>query len=391
MERLRTVRRVVVPEGDIGGSWYRRILAGIANYASAVPDWEVQVVRRNRQDFDAVREWQPDGVIAIIGRHEPLKPWLSLGCPVVSVATMLADAPIASVSSDDEAAGRQAAAHLIERGLRHFGFVGQEGHAAAELRAKGFSEAVAEARGSYQSLFHPTPLAETPAQDALRFETELLEWLDALPKPVGVMGWQDRDSIYIVQSCRRLGLRVPDQVAVVGVDDDEIWCNLCIPPLSSVRLPSRRIGYQGAALLDRLMSEPELQMDPPTVRLPPEGVHVRKSSDTVAVDDPLIIEAVAFVRSNLHRRVNVADMVSTLAVSRRALETRFKNILGRSPQQEIHRQQMDAAENLLRMTDLPLKAVAMRSGYRDANHLIRVFAKTKGISPNTFRKQNRVV
>ncbi len=383
-------RRILIPEGEAtkgGYAWSRELLQGISSYVASGPRWEVRLVVGIKGHVERINEWKPDGVLAMVDRHERLEEWQALRCPIVSIASTFAESALPCVSMDEDAIGQMAAEHLLERKFRNFGFVGYRHNPASEQRREGFRHALS---GYGQvSCFNPEHAASVlPIGEVQPFDDALLRWLDALETPAGVFAWNDLTASTVVQACARLGLSVPEQVAVLGVDNDEVWCGLCVPPLSSVRPPSLRIGFEAAALLDRLIDgEPAPEQ---TLRFPPESVEVRRSTDVVAIDDPIVAAALSFIRENLGQRINVDDVIRNVPASRRVVEERFKQHLGRSPLQEIHRERLSLAQHLLRNTDLPLKVVADRAGYRDVNHFTRNFSRERGTPPAAFRKTYRL-
>jgi LacI family transcriptional regulator len=336
-----------------------------------------------QSDVDRIREWNPDGVIAVIHSHEALEPWLELPCPVVNVGTHADHPRLHSVTMDEAAVGRLAAEHLTACGFQRFGFVGYQGNPASARRRQGFCSALSHP-DALEVFDSPFGVWEMPDGRDTAIEDQVKAWMDKLEKPVGILAWNDQTALGILQWCHAMDLRVPDEVAVVGVDDDETWCQLSLPPLTSVRTPLRRIGFQGAATLDTLMAGGKAPAR--LTELPPEALRRRKSTDALAVDDPLLVEALRFIRENVHRRLAVSDVVDAVTVSRRLLEVRFRQKLGRSILAEIHRVQIQVAEELLRNTGATMPTIAARAGFRDVNHLTRVFGKSVGRPPAAYRQ-----
>jgi LacI family transcriptional regulator len=208
-----------------------------------------------------------------------------------------------------------------------------------------------------------------------------------LPKPVGVMACRDDQGLRLLDACRRAGVLVPDQVAVLGVDNDDIQCHMATPPLTSIDLNPEHVGYEAAALLERLMDAKPPPAGP--VLLPPRAVVMRQSTDVVAVDDPEIAAALQYIRRHACDGLRVAELLARLPLSPSVLERRFRALLGRSPKAEISRVQLERARQLLAETDLPLDAVAEKAGLRDARYLCDVFARKTGMTPGAYRKQSR--
>jgi LacI family transcriptional regulator len=216
-------------------------------------------------------------------------------------------------------------------------------------------------------------------------EDEIGRWLLSLPRPVGVMACYDIRARHVLDACRRVGLAVPDQVAVIGVDNDEFLCNLAEPPLSSVAPDTRRTGYEAAALLDRLMSGRERPRGQ-AIFVEPLGVVARRSTDVLAVGDPDVSAAVRFIREHACQGIAVKDLLARVPLSRRVLEGRFRKLLGRTPHEEIARIRFERVRQLLRETRLPLEEVARRSGFRNAEYLSTAYRREFGTAPSVYRK-----
>jgi LacI family transcriptional regulator len=191
----------------------------------------------------------------------------------------------------------------------------------------------------------------------------------------------------ILDVCRDLGVAVPEQVAVIGVDNDVRLCRLCTPPLSSVIPDTNRTGYEAAQLLDRMMRREPLGKE--AMLVPPIGIAERQSTDVYALDDPHIVAAMRFIREHACDGITVADVLRVVPLSRRKLEQRFVKFVHRSPYAEISRIRMERACRLLRETSLPLSEIARRSGFTDPLYLSRAFKKYVGVAPRQFRKEGQ--
>ena len=201
------------------------------------------------------------------------------------------------------------------------------------------------------------------------------------------MACNDVRARHVLEACRTLGLRVPDDVAVIGVDNDEMICDLTDPPLSSVEQGATPMGYQAAALLDRLMSGKAAT--PLRFVVKPEGVVARRSTDTLAIDDPEMAQAVRFIRNHARERIRIDDVVKAVGVSRSTVERRFKAVMGRTIHAEIERVRLEHAKQLIATTDLPLKRVATQVGFKYVQYLTKLFRERLGQTPAEYRKQAR--
>jgi LacI family transcriptional regulator len=212
---------------------------------------------------------------------------------------------------------------------------------------------------------------------------ELTRWLSQLPKPLGLMACNDVRARHVLEACRTLGLRVPHDVAVIGVDNDSVICDLTDPSLSSIDQSARRIGYAAAEMLDRLMQG----ADAPTQRLvvPPIGVVARRSTDTLAVEDPAVARVIRTIRERAFGPLAIADLVAESGLSRWQVEERFRHLVGRSIRDDILEVRLAEARRLVTTTDLPLKTIAPRAGFRSIAYMTTVFRRHFGTTPAALR------
>ncbi|HZE98286.1 MAG TPA: DNA-binding transcriptional regulator, partial [Planctomycetota bacterium] len=293
------------------------------------------------------------------------------------------------VCNDEPGVARMAAEHLLSRGLRHFAFVGwpavEDGISLWESqRRNAFAESIAAAGFSSSVYEWPRRASERTWG---REQKRLARWLRALPRPAGVMASNDQRARHVLEAARLAGLRSPDDLAVVGVDNDETLCELSTPPISSVALDTDAIGYGGASVLHRLMKGGR----PPgkVLLVPPLGVIARRSSDLLAMADPAVVSAVRFMEANLSRPLRIADVLRAANLSRKTLELRFRRSLGRTPHEELQRRRLGKVKSLLRQTDWPLKQIARAAGFTYVEHLHAVFRQAAGMTPTAFRAQGR--
>jgi LacI family transcriptional regulator len=274
--------------------------------------------------------------------------------------------------------------HLCRHGFRHFGFCGVKrgGHPLMDDRRDYFAALVQRSGG----VCHDFPeLSHKRVEPWDSHQGRIADWLKTLPRPIGVMTCNDDVGLQVLDACRRAGLLVPEEVAVIGVDNDDSLCGLAIPPLSSVDVIPERIGYEAAALLDRMMhgERPAEQHR----LLPPRGVVARQSTDVMATEDRDVVRALAFIRERACHRIRVTDVLSHVGLSRTALEPRVRQVLGRTIHQEIQRVQLEQAKELLAMTDMPIKQIAARCGFATTQYLSRVFRASQGLPPAQYRRQ----
>lgn len=368
-------------------AFYREILRGVKTFAVERPEWVLTPIAPQRRAIELARPLRCDGYLAHIFHRPVAEALAAVRKPVVNVSGVLPELPFPRVVVDHREVGRLAARHLLERGVRQFGFVGYPSHEFSVERERGFRDVVEQA-GHHVGTFHERTHRVQDPTGIWKWNRPLLEWLAALPKPVGVLTSHDTQGAQVTEYCRQLNLRVPDDVAVVGVDDDDLLCELARPSLSSVALPGERIGYEAARLLDRWLAgtRPGRQ----AVVLPPPGVVVRQSSDLHAVPDAHVAAAVRFIHEQAHAPLRVADVLRAVPVARRALERRFRKWLQRSLSEEIRRVHVMRSRQLLVGTDLPLAQVARQSGFHDGRQLSVVFRRETGMTPSTFRQRFRL-
>jgi LacI family transcriptional regulator len=275
-----------------------------------------------------------------------------------------------------------AAEHLLERKFRHFAFVGVERANWSRARRAALVKFLADA--GYPCFVYSPISRRRFAESWEGGQQDLAEWLADLPKPVGVVAAHDLRALCVLDACRRGGLAVPEQVAVIGVDNDEPLCELGDPPLSSVSLDHEVIGYRAAELLDRMMRGRKPAKRP--LEINPRGVVARRSTDVVAVADPLAAKAVRYIQQHACEGVDVADVAKHCGVSRRTMERIFAQFLGMSPHEQIIRTKVARAKSLLSETDLPLEAIAAKSGLAHAAYLNVLFKREVGRTPGEFRR-----
>jgi LacI family transcriptional regulator len=375
------------------------VQVGISEYFLQRPNWIWVPMNPSPGFTSRMIHEKPTGVIAFV--EEPYREELrQLGVPVVDVSNWLPVATFPRVVPDDEAIGRLAAHYLVDLGLRHFAVAGIRPPFFARLRIKGFTEALAahgftvhspESEESYISLRFPgweeAKGAAAPASP-LGLDPKAIQWLQSLPKPVGIFATNDSSAMPILDNCRHAGLRVPEDICLLGVDNDELITKVTHPPLSSIALSTEKIGFEAARLLDRLIAGEVAPTDP--VLLPPSGVVTRQSSNLLAITDPDVQTAVRFIREKIHTRPSVEDLLKVVPLNRRYLERKFRAHLGRSPLQEICRVRIETAKELLSATDLSMAAIARRSGFPNAERLASVFHAAVGATPTAYRRSFRL-
>jgi LacI family transcriptional regulator len=368
---------------ETSNAYARGLLRGIRAYIREHRSWSIYVGEHRRGDPAPqwLKKWSGDGIIARIENTAIAEAVMASGLPAVDVSAARHVPNLLYVETDDAEIARLAADHLLQRGFRHFGFCGDPRFNWSNWRAEHFRQQVARAR--FHCSIYPPSQEPHGTVSWEREQADIEAWIHSLPKPVGVMACYDIRGREVLNVCRQVGVGVPDQVAVIGVDNDELICDLADPPLSSVIPDAQRTGYEAARLLDLLMDG---QTELPLAHLiKPLGIVVRGSTDVLATDDAEVSAAVRFIRSHASEGIKVEDVLRAVPVSRRALESRFDKLLGRTPHQEITRVQIERVKELLAETDLPLSAIAHRAGYKHVEYMSVVFKRETGLPPSQYR------
>ena len=368
---------------ETSNSYGRGLLRGIHAYARDHGPWSTYLPEQGRGDPPPgwLKNWKGEGIIARIENRRIAEAIGRLKLPVVDVSAARALPSTPWVETDDEVIVRLAVDHLIERGFKHFAFCGDARFAWSKLRCAAMVQLLATTGRSCHTIEVGAALSKTakPVSE----EAQLTRWLKKLPRPIGIFACYDIRGHQLLEICRRNDIAVPEHVAVLGVDNDELLCALADPPLSSIAPDTRRTGYVAAELLDRMMRGEIVPAEPHLVR--PLDLITRQSTDVLAVDDPYVVQAARFIREHACDGVNVEDVLTRVPLTRRALECRFKKLLGRTPHDEIQRVQLRRVEQLLKETDLPISAIADRAGYKYGEYLSVAFKRKYGITPGEYR------
>ena len=370
-----------------------KVMTGVAAYLRERGNWDVYIEENALKDqqLPDLGRWKGDGIIADFDDPDVAAQVQAAGIAAVAFGGGYGWYDSASgipyVFTNNEAVARLAAEHLLNCGFRSFAFCGYPStpiNGWCEERAKAFADRIERAgfpcecyRGRYRSSRNWPALRDA-----------LAKWLNSVTKPVGLMAATDKRARQILDVCRSVGLRVPDDVAVIGVDNDEMLCQLSNPPLTSVEQGARRIGYEAAALLDRMMSGKRRKQQRFVVD--PEGVVARRSTDILAVQDEEVATALRIIRRHACEGITPDEVTRRVARARSTLELRFRKELGRTVFAEIRRVQLDQAERCIRETELPLKQIASQCGFRSIQHMTTLFRQHFGHAPAQHRRATRI-
>ncbi|HEV7301150.1 MAG TPA: substrate-binding domain-containing protein [Tepidisphaeraceae bacterium] len=353
----------------------RRILEGIADYADQHRRWQLYLELTSQHEMALLDH--VDGMIVSLELESIRQLARRSTVPRVQVTGPLEpDSPVAVVA-DNHAVGAMGAHYLADLGLKHLYFVLAQGGVYSEHRAAGFMEAARLRRVTAEVVN-----AKRSANSRL-----LRQDLSALPTPAGVMVATDRMALEVSRACRLIGKRIPEQVALLGVDNETEICRLVDPPLTSIDHGPRRIGYEAARLLDEWMMTDRPPERLVTVR--PIGVVPRQSTDLLAIDDPDVVAAIRFIRSNFREGIKVKDVLNHVAVSRRSLEMRIRAALDRTIHDEIMRVRIDRAKQLLATSEWEMPHIAAECGFSLPSQFSFVFKRETAETPQAFRRRHR--
>lgn len=361
----------------------RKLIAGIADYARHFGPWRFHWMPGGLKNLPGSQvETRFDGILA--RNVVDLGVYASKGIPVVAFTYGQNDIPdIVTVDADDEGIAGVIAKHFLQRGFKNFAFCGQEDAMWAVRRGKHFAEILATAGFEVAQLLTPPLFGGTPKA---RGELDKVgRWLLSLPKPVALMAANDDLARSLVQLCCDSGLRVPEDCALIGVDDDPVVCGLCNPPLSSVSLDQYQAGYRAAEALDKIIrgETPERW----TVTAEVSTLVERQSSDVIAVDDEAVAKALRFIRANVGRPLTVDEVTRSCGVHRRSLERRFREHLSLTVQQYCREARAEYVAKILTGSRLSLEEIAWQCGFSQASHLTRFFSTVRGETPSAYRKR----
>lgn len=373
---------------SLSSGFTRDMVQGVIAYMRKHGAWQIDIRSEEPISLSSwadLRHWEGDGVIAPVYRKEHIEMLRKKGVAVVNTAAALDDMPFPTISFDNEAIGRLAAEHLLEHKLDRFAFIGPKEWDYSVLRCNSFAEILAKKDAQCTKCWIRPASNSKQLNDSWLESSHYLDAIQQLQPPVGVFASNDRVGFGILQACQQLGLRVPEDICLLSVDNDEILCNLANPNLSSIALSGEEFGYAAAAMLDAQMQGKPLQSD--VVVIPPERVILRNSSDFLMVDDRYVADALRYIRSHAGRFIDVSDVMSVLPISRRSLERRFQEVVGHGVYREISRCHVERAKELLEQTDWPVSRIARESGFNSTNRFEDTFRKETGLSATGYRKK----
>ena len=369
-------------------SWLAVLADGVAQYAHETGGWDFTTSPPTLPEAAEValtchslKGWLGDGAIVVINDRAESRAARRLGIPVVCINGSLPRCGVPRVMTDQYATGQMAAEHLLERGFPRLAYYGLNELAYSRERQRGFIDRAIQS-GVPCSVFN-MPTNTDPCAPWYKRRKSLSSWLQTLELPVGILAVHDYRARVVIDECVRLGLKVPHDVAVLGIDNDLTACEFCQPTLSSVSRATWRIGYEAARVLHRLMAGQPAPAD--DILIPPECVVSRRSTDTIAVTDRHVSAAVHFMRDHLGEAFNIKRVLEQVAVSRRTLHQQFQRLLGCPPYEYLCRLRVEQAKKLLSMPQRgKMRRIAIACGFSSAARMRLVFRRLTGITPQAY-------
>lgn len=367
-------------------SYGRGILRGINKYVKEHKQWSICLEPRSAEASPPtwLRRWKGHGIIARLADHKIAQVVLRAGLPTINLGPQLPDIDLPCIESNPRSIAQIVARHFLERGFRNFGFCGDKSATDDwSTRVANHFRSVLRHAGPHGYCVIERYFGIRP-RDWDKELAQLSSWIERLPKPIGIFAINDAIGMRVLEACHVAGAAVPEQVAVLGLENDELVCSMACPPLSSVSTNAEMIGYRAAELLDGLMQG----ADPPrkVAAVEPISIVTRQSTDVQAHVDEVVAKAMRFIRSWAAEGINVDDVLREVDVSRSSLDRRFKSALGRTPHEEIVRAQLHAAMKLLSETDLNLTQIALKAGFKHAAYMGAVFRRELKMTAGQYRQ-----
>ncbi len=362
----------------------RGIIEGVWQYAQQHGPWFLDMEPSEPDESAEIpRGLTSDGVIASIHTPQLAAKLRAAGVLVINVSGSRFDGvDFPRVTTDAEAVMRMAVTHLRAKGLAHIAFCGEPHRPFINFWTDAYRSVMNQA-GMDPIVYQPSARL-SPRADEERRQDDRRRWIESLAKPVGIIGWATSICRHLAMNCEASGIRVPEEVAIISLETEDLLGRVVHPPLSGVDIPVEKIGYEAARQLDRLLHGKSATSN--EIHLPPLGVTTRQSTDVVACDDPHLQQALRFIRDHAHEGLDVRAVLKAVPMARRTLERRFQELLGRSPADEIRRVKIEKVRSLLHATNLPIPEIAEACGFNYVEHMIPVFKKHHGFTPSAYRR-----
>ena len=366
----------------------RGIIEGVWQYAQQHGPWLLEMQPGEPDESTYMpRGWAGDGMIASVQTRRLATKLKTLGVPVVNVSGSRREGiDFPRVTSDAKEVVRMAVAHLREKRLKHIAFCGEPQRPFLDFWSEAFRSVMAE--DGMEAVIYQESARIGPRAGIEARQNDRRRWIESLPKPVGIIGWATSICRLLAMACTEIGVKVPEEVAILSLETEDLLGKVVHPPLSGVDIPVRRIGYEAAAQLDCMLHGKAA--DPHEIELKPLGVTIRQSTDLVACADPQVQQVLRFIRDHAHEGIDVRAVLKAVPMARRSLERRFQDLIGRSPAEEIRRVKINKVRHLLDTTGMSIPDIAEACGFNYVEHMIPVFKKHHGNTPSRYRANARL-
>ena len=377
---------------DFTEAFAHNLLRGILEYSKGREPWVVCRMPPSYKQANGIpgvlewaKKWEADAIIAQFDDTDEVELFRQNGIIALAQDFKSRFSVIPNITSRYKQTGQMAADFFLQKGFRNFAFYGYKDVVWSEERCMGFRDRIVE-KGFGDCFFE---YQKQSLENLWYYESEpVANWIKSLPRPVALMACDDTQGNKIMELCRVLGIKIPEEVAVLGVDNDEIICGLSDPPLSSVNLNIVKGGYEAARLIERLLRDKDAISE--DVVIQPVTIVNRLSTDIYATDNPVILTALKYIHQNLLNKISEEDIVRQVPLSRRLLEIRFKQVTGQPIYQYISNLRMERFAQLLLANTEPVADLAVQVGLADAKNLARQFKEWKGCTPVEYRKWNKI-
>jgi LacI family transcriptional regulator len=375
---------------DISEEYGQNLLKGIVKYSKEHGPWifcRMPLFYRETLGMEGIvnfaKEWEADGIIAQLYNDLDVKKVLDAGIHLIAEDFKERFMEIPNITGGYLEAGKMGAKYFLEKGFRNFAFYGFKNIVWSRERSEGFAQ-------------HLNPLGfevhyfdndQAPSQELWHYKPSALsQWLQALPKPIAIMACDDERGQHITEACKHAKIQIPEEIAVLGVDNDKMTCNLSDPPLSSIGLDTEKGGYEAARLMDLMITKQIIE--PYDILVKPTEVITRQSTDIASANDKYIAKALKFIHQNIDDRINVADVLKQVPLSRRALEKRFQETTGTGVYKYIYNLQIQKFAQRLLETDKTIFEISLEAGFDNSKNISRQFKQVKGCTPIEYRKKH---
>ena len=379
----------IVLLSDFAEDYTKDLLRGITRYSRDHGPWtfcRTPLYYRETMGIDGIvnwaKEWEADGIIGQFHDEEEIRKFTAAGIPVIAQDFEERFADVPNITGAYRETGRLGAEYFLKKGFRNFAFYGFNNIVWSRERAEGFDEKVQEMGHTV----HYYDQQNSRSMDLWYYKpSDLSQWLNSLPKPIALMTCDDNQGHHITEAARHAGIRIPEEIAVLGVDNDEMMCDLSDPPLSSIGLDTEKAGYEVARLMAQMIEEKTCMG--PDIIVKATQVITRHSTDIFASKDKYIVSALKYIHDNLDKNLKVDQVLKEVPLSRRSLEKRFVKTTGYPVYEYIYNQRIEKFTQKLLETDLTIFEIALDLGLNDSKNIARQFKQIKGLTPVEYRKK----